>query len=160
MFQKSTPELSSPIRESDTKHVQDDVETVVGPSVKVEGDFASEGNIVVKGIVSGSVKTSKTLTVEDGAKIFANVSAGDAVVSGGIRGNVKIGGRLELTETAQIQGDVNCGILSVAPGALMQGKITMKGVNLKDEASEKQDKKRISLGRTLSKAEEEENTAE
>jgi cytoskeletal protein CcmA (bactofilin family) len=35
----------------------DEVETVVGPSVHVEGDFASEGNIIVKGMVSGNVKT-------------------------------------------------------------------------------------------------------
>jgi len=161
MFQKPSSEKAyQPNQEERQKATHDDVETVVGPSVKVEGDFASEGNIVVKGIVSGSVKTSKMLTVEDGAKIFANVNAGNAVVSGGIKGNVKVAERLELTETAQVQGDVNCSILSVAPGALIHGKIVMKGVSLKDEGSDKQDKKRISLGRTRSKAVGEEKAAE
>ncbi len=122
--------------------VTDDVDTVVGPSVKVEGDFASEGNIVVKGTVTGSVKTSKMLTVENGAKIFANVRAENAVVSGAIKGNVKINDRMELTETAQISGDIDCKILSVAPGALILGKVAMKGISLPDD-SERPEKKKL-----------------
>ena len=57
----------------------DDVDTVVGPSVSVEGDFASEGNIIVKGTVTGSVHTSKHLLVDPGAKIVANIRAGRLV---------------------------------------------------------------------------------
>jgi len=161
MFQKPASEkIYQPNQEEKNKASHDDVETVVGPSVKVEGDFSSEGNIVVKGIVSGSVKTSKLLTVENGAKIFANVSAGNAIVSGGIKGNVKVIDRLELTETAQVHGDIYCKVLSVAPGAIIHGKIVMKGINLKDEGSDKQDKKRISLGRTRSKVGEEKKAGE
>lgn len=124
MFQKSGD--SYEFQNNDT---HDDVETVVGPSVHVEGDFASEGNIVVKGTVSGSVKTSRQLTVVEGAKILANVKAGHAIVAGHIKGNVKVAERLELTESAQILGDITCSVLAVAPGALIYGKVTMKGID-------------------------------
>ena len=123
MFKKSSTELPLINLEPTVKSV-DEVETVVGPSVNVEGDFSSEGNIVVKGTVSGSVKTSKLLTVEKGAQIFANVRAGNAIISGGVKGNVKVADRLELHETAQIMGDIDCKTLSVAPGALLQGKVS------------------------------------
>lgn len=115
---------------------QDTVETVVGPSVHVEGDFASEGNILVKGTVSGNVKTSRLLTVEDGAKIFANVRAGDAYISGIIKGNVKAADRVELTSTAQIMGNISCQVLAVEPGALIMGKIEMSGLSV-DEPKKK-----------------------
>lgn len=115
--------------------VRDDVETVVGPSVHVEGDFASEGNIVVKGIVSGSVKTSRLLTVEQGAKILASVKAESAIISGQIKGNLKVKTQLELTESAQILGDIACSTLVVAPGAMIHGKVVMKGIDI--EAKEK-----------------------
>ena len=148
MFQKhqSQPivELNPPVARA-----TDDVETVVGPSVRVEGDFASEGNIVVKGTVCGNVKTSKMLTVENGAKIFANVKAENSVISGGIKGNVKVVDRLELTETAQICGDMECKVLSIAPGALVYGKVTMKGITLVDENERKEEKKRF-LGKLKS----------
>lgn len=109
---------------------QDEVETVVGPSVHVEGDFASEGNIIVKGIVSGSVMTSKHLQVERGAKIFANVKAGSGTISGEVKGNIRVQDKLELTSTAQVAGDIDCQVLVVEAGALLLGKITMKGIEI------------------------------
>ncbi|MBI5222508.1 MAG: polymer-forming cytoskeletal protein [Candidatus Magasanikbacteria bacterium] len=135
MFQK-TPRPGLPQQEYAPGVSPDEVETVVGPSVRVEGDFASEGNIVVKGIVSGSVKTSKVLTVEKGASIFANVRAGNAAISGNVKGNVKVGDRLDLSDTAQVAGDIDCRVLSVAPGALIQGKVSMKGIEIADDKKE------------------------
>ncbi len=126
MFQKSTNEE---VLESEHKSYSDDtVETVVGPSVHVEGDFSSEGNILVKGSVAGNVQTSKLLTVEEGAKITANVKASEAVISGDIEGNIKVTEKIELTSTAKVLGDISCKTLSVEAGALVYGKITMKGL--------------------------------
>lgn len=136
MFQKPASEHAN-INEQNKHDNIDEVETVVGPSVVVEGDFASEGNIIVKGTVSGSVKTTKLLAVERGASIFANVRAGSALVAGSIKGNVKAADKLELTETAQVLGDIECKILNVAPGALIQGKVTMKGIVMADDKKEK-----------------------
>lgn len=107
---------------------KDDVETVVGPSVNVEGDFASEGNIIVKGSVAGSVHTSRHLSVEVGARIMANVRAGSARISGEVKGNVKVKDTLELTATARVVGDIEAKVLIVEAGALIFGKITMPGL--------------------------------
>ena len=124
----------------------DDVETVVGPSVHVEGDFSSDGNILVKGIVSGTVQTSKRLTVESGAKIFANVKAGVAIISGEIKGNVKVADRLELTSTARIAGDIDCAVFVVEAGALLYGKVTMKGIEIETPKTAKRAMPRRLLG--------------
>lgn len=121
----------------------DDVETVVGPSVVVEGDFASEGNILVKGTVSGSVKTARMLTVEPSAKIMANVKAADAVVAGEVRGNIKVEQQLELTASARVLGDIQCQVLVVAAGALVQGKIAMKGL---EGAESSPERRRVARG--------------
>ncbi len=127
MFPKSPSDINLVSHDS-VNRGPDEVETVVGPSVVVEGDFASEGNILVKGTVSGSVKTARLLTVEPGARILANVRAADAVIAGEVRGNVKVEQQLELTASARVLGDIQCEILVVAPGALLQGKVAMKGL--------------------------------
>lgn len=103
----------------------DEVETIVGPSVKVEGEFVSEGNIVIEGQVSGTVKTGKHLRVEEGAKINANVGAESALVSGEVHGNMKIGSTLELTPTAKVYGDVETKTVIVAAGAILHGRCIM-----------------------------------
>lgn len=160
MFQKPSPEIALSQDDEQEMSSHDDVETVVGPSVHVEGDFASEGNILVKGIVSGNVKTSRRLTVEEGAKIFANVRAKTAFISGEIQGNVKVDETLELAGTARVAGDIQCATFVVEAGALLQGKVSMKGI--KSELGEKPgDRKRMTLrsrskstGRTTKKKKE------
>ncbi|OGH64788.1 MAG: hypothetical protein A2821_01390 [Candidatus Magasanikbacteria bacterium RIFCSPHIGHO2_01_FULL_41_23] len=143
MFPKS-PAENKMVSHDAVSRGSDDVETVVGPSVVVEGDFASEGNILVKGTVSGSVKTARLLTVEPGAKIMANVKAGDAVVAGEVRGSIKVEQQLELTASARVLGDIQCQILVVAAGALLQGKVAMKG--LEGASTEPNDRRRVARG--------------
>ncbi|MDD2758414.1 MAG: polymer-forming cytoskeletal protein [Patescibacteria group bacterium] len=132
IFQRKSPvEVVEEVVEETLVEVQpsdDNIDTVVGPSVNVEGDFASEGNIVVKGTVTGSVHTSKNLIVEPGAKIVANVRAGNASISGEVRGNMKVREFVELTATAKIVGDIEAQTIAMEAGALLYGKVLMPGL--------------------------------
>lgn len=102
-------------------------ETVVGPSVKIQGDLNSEGNIRIEGQVSGKVKTSQSVYGSVGSKIIADVLAGNAVIGGEIQGNLKITGNLVLQSTAKVVGDISCSILRVEDGAQFTGKCAMTG---------------------------------
>jgi len=102
-----------------------EVDTIIGPSVKLEGDFITEGNMVVEGTICGSIKTQKNLKVGPQAKIFASVAAENALIAGEIQGNVHVPGKIELTATAKIYGDIKVGNLTVASGALINGKCQM-----------------------------------
>ncbi len=96
-------------------------ETVIGPTVKVDGDFTSDGNVLVQGVVNGSLKTKGNLHVEPGAKIKADVEAANARVLGSVKGNVTIRENLELGESAAIEGDIVTKVLSIEPGAILNG---------------------------------------
>ncbi len=104
---------------------QGDIETLIGSSVKVEGDFVSKGNVTVEGMVCGTLKTEKDLKVGVGAKISANVFATNAVVAGEVKGNMKVSGKLELTDTSKIYGDVEAKTVVMSAGAILNGKCTM-----------------------------------
>jgi len=122
---------------------RDDVETVVGPSVNVEGDFSSEGNIIVKGSVAGSVHTSRHLSVEMGARIMANVRAGSAMIAGEVRGNMKIKESLELASTARVLGDIEVKTMVMEAGAIICGKISMPGIEGNDNKASKKYPKKV-----------------
>ncbi|MEY4744268.1 MAG: hypothetical protein RL272_213 [Candidatus Parcubacteria bacterium] len=100
-------------------------ETVIAASVKVEGDFQSQGNVLIEGIVEGSLKTERDLRVGERARITADVSAANATVAGEVRGNLVVSERLELEPTARVHGDVRTKVLVVASGASVNGKIAM-----------------------------------
>lgn len=99
-----------------------EAETIIGPSVKVEGDFAGEGNVTVEGSVLGTLKTKQDLLVNEGAKIKANVEAQNMVVAGEVKGNVKVSEKIELKPSARVNGDIACKIISIESGAVFNGK--------------------------------------
>ncbi len=112
-------------KKNDLKGGFKEVETVIGPSVKVKGNFNGQGNIVIEGILEGSLKTAGSVFVGEKAKISASVVAKEAKISGEVAGNVKIKGQLEIASSAKIFGDVECATLSIEKGASLNGKITM-----------------------------------
>jgi len=102
-----------------------DVETIIGSSVKVEGDFVCQGNMVIDGEVKGNVKTRGMLRIGEKAMIIASIGASSAKISGQVRGNVTVDDYLEITKSAKIFGDIEASRLSVAEGALLNGRCTM-----------------------------------
>ena len=98
-----------------------DAETIIGSSVKVDGDFVSDGDVLVQGILNGSLKTKGDLRVEKGAKIKADVEATNAKVAGEIEGNVAIQNSLIIDGSAKIEGDIVTKVLSIEPGAVLNG---------------------------------------
>jgi cytoskeletal protein CcmA (bactofilin family) len=116
MFQKSV----MPNRENGN-----DAETIIAASVKVEGEFVSQGNVLIEGEVQGSLKTEKNLRVGERARISADVSAASVSVAGEIRGNITASERLDLDPTARIFGDIRTKVLAVSPGATVSGRVTM-----------------------------------
>lgn len=102
-----------------------ETDTIIGPSVKVEGDFVTEGNVIVEGTICGTIKTVKNLKVGPTSKIFANIWADNALIAGEIQGNITIANKLELTPTAKIFGDVKTSNISIASGASLNGKCQM-----------------------------------
>lgn len=102
-----------------------EAETIIGPTVKVKGNFHGQGNIIIEGIVEGSVKTTNHLFISAKAKILASVEAKEAKIGGQVDGNIKVSGYLELCSTAVINGDIEASELSIEKGALINGKCTM-----------------------------------
>lgn len=100
-------------------------ETIIAQGVRVEGDFHSQGDVVIDGEVAGSVETQSALSIGETAKIHADVKAKSAVVAGEVVGNIFAVDMLELLATSHVKGDIVTGRISVAAGARINGKVSM-----------------------------------
>ncbi|NTW06080.1 MAG: polymer-forming cytoskeletal protein [Peptococcaceae bacterium] len=103
-----------------------EIETIIGPSVKVKGEFNGQGDIIVDGIFEGVLVTAGNLFVGSKAKIIADIQAKEGKISGEIIGNIQMAGYLEITSTAIINGDLTAEFLSVERGAKINGQIIMQ----------------------------------
>ncbi len=106
------------------KEGENEIETIIGPSVQVEGSFVSSGDMIIEGTVSGSIKTESNLRVGKDAKIIADITAANAVIAGEVQGEVRIKDNLELTATAKIFGDVKTKLIKIDEGAVLQGRLS------------------------------------
>lgn len=99
--------------------------TVIARGVRVEGDFKSQGDVVIEGEVNGQIETSAVLTVGPDAKLKAEVVAEEATIAGQIDGSVTVKKRLELRSTAKIAGDITCETIMVEAGAALNGRVSV-----------------------------------
>lgn len=113
-----------------------ETDTIIGSSVKVDGNFKSNGNIIVEGMVQGSIKTKSNLTIGQDAKIKAEVEANNLYLSGEIKGNVKVFEKAELKSNARVLGNLETKLLSVEEGAIINGKCTMLAESIEPEIKE------------------------
>ena len=108
-------------------NLEEQTETVIGPSAIFQGEINSDESITIQGQVIGTLTSSQTITVEPNAKVEAEITAKDAVIGGEAQGHLNISGRLILLSTAKVAADITCPTLKVEEGALYTGKCTMAG---------------------------------
>lgn len=116
-----------------------EAETIIGESVQVKGNFESNGNIIVNGLLDGEIKTKGAILVGDKSIINANIKAGEMAVKGEITGNLSIKGYLSISSSAKILGDIECAQISIEKGAEINGNVV---INNKSKSEKKEEAKK------------------
>lgn len=102
-------------------------ESIVGSSLRIEGDLIISQSLRVDGMVNGNIYqadgASATVAIAPGATVNGNIAVSDVIVSGALKGNIVAPGRVELIDTAKVDGDVTYGSLGVAMGARIMGQL-------------------------------------
>lgn len=118
---------------------EQDIETIIGPSVKLEGELLGEGNISIHGTVSGKIETKGNLMIGEGSLIKAEVSAANVSVAGTVEGDIHSKEKLEIIENGKVIGDITSSTLSISPGANFSGQSNMHDKTETESAEESQD---------------------
>lgn len=98
----------------------------LGHSVIIKGDITAAEDFTISGRVEGCVDASgQTVTLAAGSCIVGDVEAGTIIVAGRVEGSLLATERLKVETTAEITGDIITPRLSMADGALVQGRVEM-----------------------------------
>lgn len=107
-----------------TTHTSGSADTVIGSTVKVEGNLQCDDTILIDGKFVGTITTSKHITIGKDAEVEGDLQADAVYMSGTVRGNISAGSTMELSSTAKLYGDLKTDTLSVEKGAVVQGQCT------------------------------------
>lgn len=96
-------------------------DTVIGSTVSVEGNLECHDSIHIDGKFSGTIETSKEITIGADAIVEGRVKASTLFISGLLRGNITATDSVELMSTARVYGDIESETISIQKGAVLQG---------------------------------------
>ena len=100
-------------------------ETVIGPTIVIDGEIRSSEDISVRGTIRGKLKTSADVMVEETGTVEAEVETRSIEVRGAVIGNVQATERYQVMKDARVLGDVEAPRVVIADGARFKGHIEM-----------------------------------
>jgi cytoskeletal protein CcmA (bactofilin family) len=104
--------------------------TVIGESITVTGNVSGDEDLTIRGRLEGSVSIAKTLLVEAGGVVKAEIHARNCVISGVVVGNVSASESVEITREARMVGDIAAPRVIIADGAAFRGRVDMGDVDV------------------------------
>lgn len=114
--------------------------TIIGANTVVSGNLEGDEDLTVEGRVEGSITLSRTLSIEVGGVVRANVHVRNAVISGVLVGNVEAQESVHVTEAGRVVGDIAAPRVILVDGASFRGNIDMGDFDIDREAGAGQDR--------------------
>ncbi len=99
--------------------------TVIGAGITVEGEIATDEDVIVQGTVRGKLSAKEGVAVQHGATVDADVVGGSLTVGGSITGNITASDRVDLQAGARVVGNVKAARVTIADGAQFKGNVDM-----------------------------------
>ncbi len=100
-------------------------ESLVDRDSHFDGLYKTEQNLKVEGQAEGEIQCQGTLTVEQGARVKAKVTARNVTVAGDLEGEVVCQDVFKITPTGQVEATVSAGRLIVQEGGFYNGEFVM-----------------------------------
>jgi cytoskeletal protein CcmA (bactofilin family) len=102
---------------------RDNVISIIGPGMTVNGDCQTEGTLRIEGTVSGTVRAGKAVVVGKDGHVTGDIVTQDAIIGGRIDGSVTAESRLELQATCEIEGEIRARRIKLDEGGRVNGTI-------------------------------------
>lgn len=106
----------------------------IGRSMKLKGNLSAEEEILIEGIVEGSIKMKHNVIIGKSGKVKADITAKEIIIKGEVNGNVHGQVKVEIVPGGVLNGDIISEKVVLAEGAKFKGNIDM---SIKNEEPEK-----------------------
>jgi cytoskeletal protein CcmA (bactofilin family) len=101
------------------------LETVIAEDVAFEGEMSLTDPILIKGRVSGSIRSGSNVYISEQARLDTEIDAPLVSIKGRVSGDVRARNRLELFKTGSLTGKVYTPDLIIQSGSLFNGSCEM-----------------------------------
>jgi cytoskeletal protein CcmA (bactofilin family) len=111
-----------------------EIENVLGKSLRVRGDMKAEGAFRIDGTVEGAVESAGTVIIGEDGRVHGNVLGREIVIAGKVHGNVTARGHLDILASGCIEGDFDAKSFLIETGGTFKGTSRMGEKPVEDVA--------------------------
>lgn len=101
-------------------------ESVIGKDDRFEGTLRVQRGLRVLGHVQGQIEAATSVTIEEGAKVEAGLTADEAIIAGEYSGKLVCRQRLEIRATGLVKGEIETVRLMLHEGGFIDGALHMQ----------------------------------
>jgi cytoskeletal protein CcmA (bactofilin family) len=121
------------------KNISDDF-SIIDKELTIDGTVSSNGRLIVKGILKGTVIGKNVVIAEEGS-VYANAKVASMTIGGTFEGEIRALKKLILLSTGKCTGKVVCKDLVIETGGILNAQVTC--LSGKDTGPEIQNKETI-----------------
>jgi len=100
--------------------------SILGPEIEVNGDLKIKGDILIYGTVLGDVECKGKVHTAKGSLIKGNVNSNSAYINGKIEGDLVAQDKVVLAKFSQLKGNLVSSTLTIEEGARFDGICNMQ----------------------------------
>ena len=93
----------------------------------MEGKLVGSETIIIEGRLDGEILVDGSLEITQNAKINGNIKADKLSINGKVEGNIDVADSLLVGGIAVINGDIRAGVVTIKPGAIVNGQCLFRG---------------------------------
>lgn len=111
----------------------DEIDTIIGPGTKFDGNIEAIGIVRVDGEFKGNIVTKGDVLIGDNGKVDGTVSARNMVVAGSSTADINCSEKLQIKANGKVIGDIVVKNIIIEENAIFNGKCSMKSKEVADE---------------------------
>jgi len=97
--------------------------SIIDRDLRIDGSISSKGNLIIRGMVEGTLVGEKVVIAEDGS-VNANTKVSSLTIGGKFEGEVRATKELIILSTGSCSGSVICKNLTVESGGILNANVT------------------------------------
>jgi len=100
--------------------------TVIARPSKIEGRISGSGEIIVNGLVNGTIEATGTVKVAEQGRVEATVHGKTVSIAGTVNGDITADEKIELEASAHVDGNITAPRILIKDGATFKGQVNMR----------------------------------
>jgi cytoskeletal protein CcmA (bactofilin family) len=102
-----------------------EAESVISREDTLDGQLKTVTGVRVLGTVRGGIESQRTVRIESGAHVEADITAAEVVIAGTYSGTLTCRDRLEITSTGRVTGKIHTAKMQLHEGGFFDGELQM-----------------------------------